>query len=390
MENKVALIIGGGIAGCAAAHQLELLGGLDVTIIEASGHIGAGNRTFYKGGHPYTFGPRHFLTRWENVYNYLNEIVPLRLCEEHEFITYIENDQNFYSFPINEDDIPRMPDCERIQSELEQRPKDFNPRNFEEYWRGAVGESLYNKFINTYSKKMWDIESNSEIDTFSWSPKGVALKKGSRAAWDDAISGYPYSEDGYDYYLDYSTKSARILLNSRVESFDLEKSRCKVDGQEIKYDVLISTISVDELFGFELGELPYMGRNLETIILPVEFAMPKDVYFTYYAGEERYTRIVEYKKFTRHKSESTLLGIEYPSKNGKFYPVPLLKNFQLAEKYYEQLPSNVFSMGRNGCYRYGCDIDDCIMQAMKLAESIKVGDRDHAVPGRDKRNPFAL
>ena len=33
---KKALIIGGGFAGCAAAHQLELLGGYEVTLVESS------------------------------------------------------------------------------------------------------------------------------------------------------------------------------------------------------------------------------------------------------------------------------------------------------------------------------------------------------------------
>ena len=31
-----------------------------------------------------------------------------------------------------------------------------------------------------------NLRGNREIDTFSWSPKGVALKQGPRAAWDDA------------------------------------------------------------------------------------------------------------------------------------------------------------------------------------------------------------
>ncbi|NBO68725.1 MAG: FAD-dependent oxidoreductase, partial [Actinobacteria bacterium] len=33
---KTALIIGGGFSGCAAAHQLELLGGWDVTLVESA------------------------------------------------------------------------------------------------------------------------------------------------------------------------------------------------------------------------------------------------------------------------------------------------------------------------------------------------------------------
>ena len=72
---KKALIIGGGFAGCAAAHQLELLGDWDVTIVEKAPFLGAGVRTSWYGGHPYTFGPRHFLTPYNEVYEYLNKII---------------------------------------------------------------------------------------------------------------------------------------------------------------------------------------------------------------------------------------------------------------------------------------------------------------------------
>ena len=37
---------------------------------------------------------------------------------------------------------------------------------------------------------MWLVDDCKKIDTFNVS-KGVALKEGSRAAWDTAISGYP-------------------------------------------------------------------------------------------------------------------------------------------------------------------------------------------------------
>src|SRR5262252_9618114 len=56
---KRALIIGGGAAGCSAAHQLTLMGGWDVLLVEAAPVLGAGVRTSWYGGHPYTFGPRH-------------------------------------------------------------------------------------------------------------------------------------------------------------------------------------------------------------------------------------------------------------------------------------------------------------------------------------------
>ena len=38
---KNCLIIGGGFAGCAMAHQLQLQGGWNVTIVEAGSELGA-------------------------------------------------------------------------------------------------------------------------------------------------------------------------------------------------------------------------------------------------------------------------------------------------------------------------------------------------------------
>src|SRR5216684_34239 len=103
---KTALIIGAGFAGCAAAHQLALAGGWDVTLIEAGRGLGAGVKTQWLGGHPYTYGPRHFLTKNEAVWAFMDKYVPLRRCQEHEFLTYVEQDSRFYTYPIHEDDFP--------------------------------------------------------------------------------------------------------------------------------------------------------------------------------------------------------------------------------------------------------------------------------------------
>ena len=80
--------------------------------------------------------------------------------------------------------------------------------------------------------------------------------------------------------------------------------------------------------------------------------------------------MVEYKKFTLHESNSTLLALEIPSKNGRHYPLPMKKWQAVADKYLTNLPDGVFSIGRAGSYRYEVDIDDCIEQAMHTASKI--------------------
>jgi UDP-galactopyranose mutase len=366
---KRALVIGGGFAGCAAAHQINLLGGWDVTLVEAAPHLGGGVRTMFYGGHPYTFGPRHFLTKNEAVFAYLHDLLPMRRCE-HEFITYVEKDAAFYGYPIHRDDLPRMPEWPQIQGELQELRGVEGARNLEEYWIGSVGQTLYEKFVKSYSRKMWDLEAH-EIDDFGWSPKGVALKEGPRAAWSEAISAYPLAHDGYNNYFKIATDGARVLLNTKISKYNIPDLSVHFNNAWHVFDVIVSTISPDLLFEQCHGKLPYIGRDIYPIVLPVEHAFPENVYFVYYAGGEKFTRIVEYKKFTQHKSPHTLIGLEIPSKNGRYYPLPVKHYYDLADAYFEMLPELAFSIGRAGSYRYSVDIDDSIEQAMLVAKCLK-------------------
>lgn len=391
---KSALIIGGGFAGCAAAHHLALAGGWDVTLVESAPFLGAGVKTRYLGGHPYTFGPRHFLTPKEKIFHYLNTYCPLRRCADHQFLTYVEPDSTFYGYPIHRNDIPKMPEAKQIQDELNAAnlaglaaftgdPAGMKPgelsrlntasqaKDFEEYWIRSIGRTLYSKFIDSYSKKMWLVDDNKRIDDFTWSPKGVTIKEGDRAAWDTAISAYPIAHNGYDDYFKIATAGAKVHLNTRIQHFDIPAKTVVLGGEKRRFDVIVNTISPDRLFEACYGELPYVGRDLIPIVLPTEFVLPPEVYFIYYAGAERYTRIVEYKKFTLHKSPTTLITLEIPSATSKYYPMPFESEKARAKRYIDLMPEGVFSIGRAGSYLYNVDIDDTIDHAMTVAEKLR-------------------
>jgi UDP-galactopyranose mutase len=392
---KKALIIGGGFAGCAMAHQFALAGGWQVTMVEALPYLGAGVRTQFYGGHPYTFGPRHFLTTMEHVFAYLNSHVPLRRCADHQFLTYVEQDRQFYDYPIHRDDIPRMPDAAKIEGELSHinmtalaglsqgelagmKAADLRKLNlasqakdFEAFWIYSIGETLYRKFIDRYSRKMWRIDDNKKIDDFTWSPKGVTIKEGPRAAWDTAISAYPVAYNGYDDFFRIATVDTDVRLSTTITNYDIPNKTVTFGGTAQKFDVIVNTISPDVLFDKCHGELPYIGRELHVIVLPIEFALPDHVYFCYYAGAEQFTRVVEYKKFTLHKAPSTLITLEIPSDKNKHYPLPFESEKARAKKYFDEMPDAVFSIGRAGSYLYNVDIDDTIDHAMKVMAKLK-------------------
>ena len=107
------------------------------------------------------------------------------------------------------EDVKTMPNYEVVKKELDEiQRSEYSgakaAQNLEEYWIGSVGTTLYNKIINKYTRKMWQVDSCKEIDTFAWSPKGIAIKEGPKAAWDSAISGYPYALNGYDDYFPFN------------------------------------------------------------------------------------------------------------------------------------------------------------------------------------------
>jgi len=365
---KKVLVIGAGFSGCCSAHLLSE-NGFDVTLVERAPFLGGGCKTFTYGGHPFTYGPRHFLSPDEKLFEFLNQYVPMRKIAEHEFLTYIEKDQAFYNFPIHVDDIERMPDKKRVKDELSKCQGAENAKNLEEYWLASVGRSLYSKYIETYNNKMWMVDSPTEIDDFGFSPKGVALKSGPKACWTEAISAFPIKQNGYDDYFDIATKNVKVRLETTIEEFDMAKSRVKIEGGWHKYDIIVSTIGPETLMNNIFGPLDWIGRDFYKIVLPVEEALPENIYFLYYANQEPFTRIVEYKKFYRNKSDTTLIILEIPSMSNRLYPLPIKKCQKKAQKYLDSLPKNVFSVGRAGTYRY-IDIDDIIQQAMDLVKEL--------------------
>jgi UDP-galactopyranose mutase len=369
-----ALVIGAGFAGCIAAQMLSKKG-IDVTIVDRAPFLGGSCKTFWWGGHPYTLGPRHFLTKREEVWTYLNQYCPLHRFPGHDFLTYVERDQQFYHFPIHEDDIPRMPDHEQVKAELsalKQMPDDLvqTARNLEEYWVFSVGPTLYDKYVKSYSRKMWGISSNTEITDFSFTPKGVAFKTGPvTAAWSEAMSGFPLAKNGYDDYFGIATMYAKVRLDTLIEDFDIPNYRVRIEGEWHKYDLIVSTVSPEVILKNALGPLRWAGRDFLKVVLPVEHCFPEEVYFLYYANAEPFTRIVEYKKFYRYEAPTTLIGIEIPSTKNKLYPFPMKKDQDLHAEYMKLLPPNVFSTGRNGTYRY-LDVGMMIEQGFTLFRDV--------------------
>lgn len=369
MSKKV-IILGGGVSGCAAAREFTQKG-FDVTLIEKENYLGGGCHTFFWGGHPYTEGPRPFSIVDEKEFNYINDIVPMRRFSLY-LDTYIEQDKSFYSFPIHWDDIMQMPDKETILNELDNCPKVNNATNLEEGWLNAVGPTLYGKYIKTYTEKMWEVESNTVFEDYSWTVKGSPIQKGSRVvelAKGKPEHAYPIEETGYNRFFEYCVKDASVILGRTVSKVDLDNKKVFIDNEELSADIIVSTIALDDLLDNMYGELKYMGRDFHPIVLPIERIFRDNHHFIHYPNVEKYTRIVEYKNITGHKSPDTLLVMEIPSHRNKLYAYNIKSEQDKAQKYMDSLPKDVYAIGRLGTYKY-MNIGQCFELVWELMEKI--------------------
>lgn len=370
---KKVVVLGGGFTGCVLANELTKKN-YQVTLIEKEEYLGGGCRTFFYGGHPYTNGPRPLTfeygtaEEYEKVSSYIGEIVPMRKIELL-MDTYIERDSSFYTYPIHEDDIKRMPDREKIYEELANRPKNSQFANFEEGWINSVGETLYDKYVKNYTQKMWGVKDNSIFNDYNWSVKKTPtakdpIRKGSHVA---ELASYPIESTGFNKFFDYCVRDTDVRLGCEVEHVDLDKKEVHVKGEVISADIIISTIGIDDLFGNCYGELAYMGRDFIKLVLPVEHVFKDNHSFLYYPNSEPFTRVVEYKNLTQHKSDSTLIILEVPSHSNKLYVYNTIEQKNLFAKYQAELPEDVYSIGRLGTYSYA-SITECILNVWKLME----------------------
>jgi UDP-galactopyranose mutase len=370
---KKAIILGGGFAGFTWAHLLAKRGWKTV-IVEKDVRPGGGIKTLWHNGHPYTHGPRHFIGRSDRAFEYIDAMAPQRRIT-HYARTYVGRDDAFYTYPPHLDDVAAMPDAGRIRAEMAEAAKTAKepPRNFEEKWVGGVGETLYRKFADAYTRKHWRIPTTTLVDDHTYSgihaDAHATLRTGPHESFPGAHVSYPRSIAGWDDYF------ARIAAEDGVETrygaeiaaFDLENRAVRVGDEKLAGDLLVSTLSPDVVSGGTYGPLPYAGRTMSLLMLPLRQVFPDDVYFLYYAGEEPQLRAVEYKKFTGYESPSSLVGIEYPAHGPRDYPYPFKAEMERADRYIRDLPKGVISVGRQGRYRYRT-LSDIVDEALEQSE----------------------
>ncbi|CUA79616.1 UDP-galactopyranose mutase [Anoxybacillus suryakundensis] len=375
------VVIGAGFAGAVIAERIANKLNKKVLIIEKRNHIG-GNAydCFDKNGiliHKY--GPHIFHTRLKSVWDYLSNFTEWNFYHHH-VLGVIDGKKVPIPFNLNtlHELLPKS-----ISNIMEEKLIDkfgynvkvpiLKLREAEDEDLKFLANFVYEKVFLNYTTKQWGMKPE-DLDPTVTGRVPVYISKDNRY-FQDAYQGIP--KEGYtklfERMLDHS--NIKIMTNTdykEVLSIDKETKEIVLFGQKFN-GKLIYTGKIDELFDYEMGELPYRSLRFEFETLEKEFY--QEVGTVNYPNDYNFTRITEFKHLSGQNHPKTTIVKEYPQQYNKdipgqdipYYPIQVEENKKLYKKYKEFADEfeNLILVGRLAEYTY-YDMDAVVAKALKV------------------------
>ncbi|MBO4510184.1 MAG: UDP-galactopyranose mutase [Lachnospiraceae bacterium] len=374
MEKKYDyLIVGAGLYGAVAAHELKKKG-MECLVIDKRKVIGGNIYTENVDGiNVHKYGAHIFHTSDKKIWDYINQFA--------EFNNFINSPvarfhDELYNLPFNMNTFSKLwgvvtPEeaAAKIQEQIEAENITGEPSNLEEQALRLVGRDVYEKLVKEYTEKQWG-RSCKELPAFIIKRLPVRLTFDNNY-FNDRYQGIPIG--GYTGIIEKMLEGIDVKLNT--DYFQLKNAHnTSTENDLIDYgcgiaDKVIYTGMIDEFFDYRLGELEYRSLRFETEKLEKENYQGVAV-VNYTSHEVDFTRIIEHKHFEFGKQPTTIITREYPKTWEKgdepYYPVNNEFNNKLYAEYKQlaDATDNVFFGGRLGQYKY-YDMDKVIAAALE-------------------------
>lgn len=376
------LVVGAGYAGSVVARALAERTGMRVCILERRGHIGG------------------------NAYDCLDEAgVLIHLYGPHIFHTYDERVYDFLSRFTDFTDY-RHRVLANIHGEL--MPVPFNHTSLKKAFGEERGEEFYNKLVATFgeNKKVPILDLRAQNDpaldeVADYVYENVFLRY-TLKQWgqtpdqvDPSVTGRVpvligdddrYFQSPYQGMPDkgYTDLFEKMLNHDLIDVFldvdardvlSVEEGMVKVQGVTYGGEV-VYTGPLDELFGLDLGALPYRTLDLEFETLQQDSFQP--VGTVNYTTSEDFTRITEFKHMTGQDIPGVTTILREYSKayepgcgQTPYYAILEPANKELYARYRDRVADivNFHTVGRLAEYRY-YDMDAVVASALDLADTI--------------------
>ncbi len=382
-QSYDAIVVGAGYAGAVCARRLAEACGNKVAIIERRPHIG-GNAYDYldeAGILVHKYGPHIYHTTNERVHEYLSRFTEWT-DYSHKVLANIHG--TFMPVPFNHRSLKLAFGEERGEALYQKLVATFgkdkkvpimelrskNDPDLEE-----IADYVYENVFLHYTMKQWG-KTPDQIDPAVTGRVPVFVGDDERYFPQAPHQGMP--KEGYTKLFENMLNHDLIDVFLGVDVRDLLKvsetsvSVCdKPYGGEVVY-----TGALDELFGYDLGALPYRTVDMVFETMDVDDFQPATT--VNYTVSENFTRITEFKKMTgqvvpgkttilREYSRTYIPGVgETP-----YYVINEPQNQELYKKYRKRVSGvlNFHVVGRLAEYRY-YDMDGVVASALELSDEL--------------------
>lgn len=340
------LIVGAGLFGAVCARELTRAR-KRVLVVEQREHVGGNCHTAERDGIlVQEYGGHIFHTNSRRIWDYVQECAEWRQYSHHVKAYY---KGAVYSFPIN-----RMT-LQQTGASLPTTPPHGD--NLRDWAVSQVGETLYDMFIDGYTRKQWGRDPKSL-------PASIIKRIPVRDNWCDEYFSDEYQampQRGYTAFI------AELLRGSTVELGQDYAARATYWNGKARH--VIYTGALDRLFGYMLGRLEYRGLRWEH----ERYERPDYLgaaTMNYTDADVPYTRAIEHKYFYPANTAHTIVTREYPGGDEPCYPVNDERNNRLHSLYMRYAESRRLIVGgRLGRYRYW-DMDQAIGAALELTRGL--------------------
>ena len=378
-----ALIIGAGYAGAVSARRLAEDAGLRVCVLERRPHI-AGNaydRTDDAGILIHEYGPHIYHTTDDRVHEYLSRFTEWT-DYQHKVLADIHG--TLMPVPFNHVSLKLAFGDERGEALYRKLVETFGQdvkvpimelRKQNDPDLNEVADYVYENVFLYYTMKQWG-KTPDQIDPSITGRVPVFVGDDDRYFPAAPHQGMP--AEGYpaliERMLDHPGIDVFLGVDAR-ELVSVADGAVLVGGKAFEGEV-VYTGPLDELFGMDLGALPY--RTLDMVFETLDQDRFQPVGTVNYTVSEDFTRITEFKNMTGQvlPGKTTIMreyskAYEPGSGQTPYYAILEPENLELYRAYRDRVEgiANFHPAGRLAEYRY-YDMDGVVASALALSDEL--------------------
>lgn len=359
------LIIGAGISGITLAERLAAAN-KKILIVEKRNHIG-GNCYDYKdkdGILIHKYGPHIFHTNYKEVRDYLSQFTGW-INYQHKVLGLVDN--KLVPIPFNLNTLHKLfapKDAQKLEERMikrfgyDKKISILELKKVKDKELEFLANYIYQKIFLGYTKKHWGLKPE-EIDPSVTARVPVIISRDDRY-FHDRYQGIP--KKGYTEMFKkmLKNKNIRVQLNTDYKSVK----------NKLEYNMLFYTGPIDEFFEYKFGKLEYRCLKIEFLTFHQKSFQLAAV-INYPSLKYPFTRITEFKKVTNQENKKTVIGKEFPGKEG-FIAWPVLdeKNKRVFQKYWQEAEKlkkeNIYFIGRLAEYRY-YNMDEVVKNSLDFS-----------------------